>query len=92
MPQLKKAVKEFLGDVPAHDQVTLLGFNDSVFASVMRPPLTVIGRPLDEISRLVCRLVTSRLLDPQRPARIEVVNMQLMIRGSSAAPAAGAVR
>jgi Ca-activated chloride channel family protein len=32
MPQLKKAVKEFLGDVPAHDQVTLLGFNDSVFA------------------------------------------------------------
>jgi Ca-activated chloride channel homolog len=32
MPQLKKAVKEFLGDVPADDQVTLLGFNDSVFA------------------------------------------------------------
>ena len=49
-------------------------------------------RPLDQISRLVCRLVTSRLLDPQRPARIEVVNMQLMIRGSTAAPAMEAVR
>jgi LacI family transcriptional regulator len=72
--------------------ISLIPFNDSVFASVMRPPLTVIGRPLDEISRLVCRLVTSRLLDPQRPARIEVVNMQLMIRGSTAAPAVGAVR
>jgi VWFA-related protein len=32
MPQLKKAVKDFLGAVPARDQVTLLGFNDSVFA------------------------------------------------------------
>ena len=32
MPRLKKAVKDFLVAVPAKDQVTLLGFNDSVFA------------------------------------------------------------
>ena len=32
MPKLKKAVKEFLGAVPARDRVTLLGFNDTVFA------------------------------------------------------------
>ena len=32
MPMLKRAVKEFLVAVPAKDQVTLLGFNDSVFA------------------------------------------------------------
>ena len=32
MPKLKTAVKGFLGSVPAKDQVTLLGFNDSVFA------------------------------------------------------------
>lgn len=31
MPKLKTAVKEFLSAVPAEDQVTLLGFNDSVF-------------------------------------------------------------
>ena len=31
MPKMKQAVKEFLGAVPARDQVTLLGFNDSVF-------------------------------------------------------------
>jgi VWFA-related protein len=31
MPKLKKAVKEFLGDVPKQDLVTLLGFNDSIF-------------------------------------------------------------
>lgn len=32
MPRLKKAVKEFLGAVPSTDQVSLLGFNDSVFS------------------------------------------------------------
>jgi VWFA-related protein len=32
MPKLKKAVKDFLVAVPSKDQVTLLGFNDSVFA------------------------------------------------------------
>ncbi len=31
MPKLKQAVKEFLGSVPAADQVTLLGFNDNIF-------------------------------------------------------------
>ncbi|HEY7289422.1 MAG TPA: VWA domain-containing protein [Vicinamibacterales bacterium] len=31
MTKLKTAVKEFLGAVPAKDQVTLLGFNDSIF-------------------------------------------------------------
>jgi len=31
MPKLKAAVKQFLGDVPPQDQVTLLGFNDNVF-------------------------------------------------------------
>ncbi len=31
MPKLKTAVKDFLTAVPAQDQVTLLGFNDSIF-------------------------------------------------------------
>jgi Ca-activated chloride channel family protein len=36
MPRLKKAVKEFLTAVPSRDQVTLLGFNDSIFALTRR--------------------------------------------------------
>jgi Ca-activated chloride channel family protein len=32
MPKLKKAVKSFLGAVPPNDEVTLLGFNDNIFA------------------------------------------------------------
>ena len=36
MPKLKKAVKEFLGAVPDRDQVTLVGFNDSIFTITRR--------------------------------------------------------
>jgi VWFA-related protein len=36
MPRVKVAVKEFLGAVPSRDQVTLLGFNDSIFALTRR--------------------------------------------------------
>lgn len=71
--------------------ISLIPFNDNVFASIMQPPLTVIARPLDQIARLVCRLVTSRLHDPQRPARVEVVSLQLVVRGSTAAPPTRAV-
>lgn len=36
MPKLKDSVKTFLGAVPTGDQVTLLGFNDTVFALTRR--------------------------------------------------------
>ena len=36
MPKLKKAVQEFLAAVPSGDQVTLLGFNDTVFTLTRR--------------------------------------------------------
>ena len=36
MTKLKTAVKTFLGDVPAQNQVTLLGFNDSIFTLTRR--------------------------------------------------------
>jgi Ca-activated chloride channel family protein len=36
MPRLKQAVKEFLAAVPIRDQVTLIGFNDSIFALTRR--------------------------------------------------------
>jgi VWFA-related protein len=50
MPKLKTAVKEFLTAVPAQDQVTLLGFNDSIFT------LTRKATDSAERSRAVDRL------------------------------------
>jgi Ca-activated chloride channel family protein len=50
MPRLKRAVKNFLGAVPAANQVTLLGFNDTVFT------LTRKATDPDERIRSVDRL------------------------------------
>ena len=50
MPKLKKAVKEFLKDVPNQDLVTLLGFNDTIFT------LTRKAGDVTERSRAVDRL------------------------------------
>src|SRR5439155_23882001 len=50
MPKLKIAVKEFLGDVPPQDQVTLLAFNDNIFP-VMRKQ-TDPGERIRAVDRL----------------------------------------
>jgi Ca-activated chloride channel family protein len=50
MPKLKAAVKEFLAAVPSKNQVTLLGFNDSVFALARKA--TDPGERLRAVDRL----------------------------------------
>jgi VWFA-related protein len=50
MPKLKKAVKGFLGAVPAKDEVTLLGFNDSVFAPARKA--TELAERMRAVDRL----------------------------------------
>lgn len=50
MPKLKQAVKQFLSEVPSQDQVTLLGFNDSIFT------LTRKATDQNERARAVDRL------------------------------------
>jgi Ca-activated chloride channel family protein len=51
MPKLREAVKAFLGAVPAENRLSLLGFNDSVFALTRRPT-----DPPEERMRAVDRL------------------------------------
>ena len=51
MPKVKQAVKAFLGAVPAENQLSLLGFNDTVFALTRRPT-----DPPEERVRAVDRL------------------------------------
>ena len=51
MPKLKQSVKAFLGAVPAENRLSLLGFNDTVFALTRRPT-----DPPEERMRAVDRL------------------------------------
>jgi Ca-activated chloride channel family protein len=52
MPKMKKAVKEFLAAVPARNQVTLLGFNDTVI------PLTRVNKSPEDRLKAVDRLAS----------------------------------
>jgi DNA-binding LacI/PurR family transcriptional regulator len=70
--------------------VSVIGFDDSDLASVIRPHLTVIARPLEQVSRYASRLITSRLVNPGLPARVEVVHMRVLVRDSTAPPRAAA--
>jgi LacI family transcriptional regulator, galactose operon repressor len=78
---------EHLG-VQVPGDVSVIGFDDSDLASVIRPHLSVLARPLEQVSRHASRLITSRLIDPSLPARVEVVHMHLLVRQSTAPPSA----
>jgi len=75
-------------DVPR--DVSVIGFDDSDLASVMRPRLTVLARPLEQVSRYAARLITSRLVNRALRARVEVVRMGLLARDSTGPPSAAA--
>ena len=66
--------------------VSVIGFDDSDLASVVRPHLSVLARQLEQVSRYASRLITSRLINPSLPARVEVVHMRLLTRDSTAPP------
>jgi LacI family transcriptional regulator len=81
-------VLERLGELGAAvpEDVSVIGFDDSDLASVIRPRLTVLARPLDQVSRHAARLIMSRLVSPGLRARVEVVQMRLLVRDSTAPP------
>ncbi len=70
------------------EDISLVAFDESELASVKRPQLTVISRPIDELALRAARMITSRLETPGRPPRTEGVRMTLKVQGSTAAPAA----
>jgi LacI family transcriptional regulator len=71
------------------EDVSIIAFDESELASVKKPKLSVISRPIDDLARFASRMVTSRLANPDLELRVKVVPTSLRLRGSTAAPAAG---
>ncbi len=68
------------------EDVALVCFDDFVWASVMRPRLTVVDQPTYEIGQQSARLLFERLLNWERaPTEIRLPT-QLIVRESSGAP------
>lgn len=82
-------VLEFLGQqgISIPEDVSIIAFDESELASVKKPQLTVIYRPIDDLARFASRMITSRLADPALGPRVEVVRTSLRVRSSTAPPA-----
>jgi LacI family fructose operon transcriptional repressor len=65
------------------EQVGLAGFDDVNWTVLVRPTITVIAQPTDEIGRTATELLLQRIQDPQRPARQVILKGQLLVRQSS---------
>ncbi|WP_246080641.1 LacI family DNA-binding transcriptional regulator [Nonomuraea mesophila] len=66
------------------DEVSVVGFDDSMVCEMLSPPLTTVRQPLDDMANEAVRLVAEELTHPRGPAgtRIELATT-LVVRGST---------
>jgi len=67
--------------------ISVVGFNDMPFLDKLRPPLTTVAIPHQQIGAEAARLMLDTIADPTRPARSVRLPLSLVIRGSTAPPA-----
>jgi DNA-binding LacI/PurR family transcriptional regulator len=81
-----QALRDLSVSVP--DEISIVGFDDHVFADLLAAPLTVVQRPMEEQGALATRLLLSRIQGRAGDtARRIVLDTSLVVRASSAAPA-----
>jgi LacI family fructose operon transcriptional repressor len=66
------------------DQIALVSFDDTTWASLVQPALTVIDQPTSEIGKIATELLLQRIAEPNRPTRKIILQGNLIVRGSSA--------
>jgi DNA-binding LacI/PurR family transcriptional regulator len=67
------------------DEVAVLGFDDMPWATSLRPPLTAVAQPAEEIGRTAAQLLLDRLKDPARMVRQVILPAILVVRASCGA-------
>ncbi len=66
--------------VPANLRV--VGFDDTRLARIMRPRLTTVHAPMQELGAMAVELLVQRLANPNAPPRAMMLEPQLMVRDS----------
>ena len=64
------------------EEIAIVGFDDMPWASSLRPPLTVIAQPIEELGRIAAQMLLDRLNDRNRPVRQVILPPQLIVRAS----------
>lgn len=83
-----QALRERQRAIP--DDVALVGFDDTLWASLVQPTITVMAQPTDEIGRTATELLLRRIADSSRSTRKVILQGQLRVRGSSVRRGQGA--
>ncbi|MGP8161414.1 MAG: LacI family DNA-binding transcriptional regulator [Candidatus Dormibacteria bacterium] len=66
------------------EDVGVVGFDDHPMAAMLRPPLTTVRQPVEEIGREMARLLMDTVQAPDRPPRNVILRTRLEVRASSA--------
>jgi len=69
--------------------ISVVGYNDMPFVDRFRPPLTTVRVPHYELGQTAAELMLEALQDSDAPPRQLLLAPELVVRGSTAAPAAG---
>ncbi len=77
-----EAIRERNLTIP--DDIALVTFDETTWASLVQPQITLIAQPTHEIGKTATELLLRRIAEPDRPTRQVILKGQLLVRGSSA--------
>jgi LacI family transcriptional regulator len=66
--------------------MSLVGFDDVQWTSMVEPGITVVRQPTVELGRRAAALLLRRIEDPLRAPTLEILEPTLVLRGSTAQP------
>jgi LacI family fructose operon transcriptional repressor len=76
-----QAIRERNLNIP--DDIALVTFDETTWAALVQPAITLIAQPTYEIGKTAAELLLQRIADPGRSTRQVILKGQLVIRGSS---------
>lgn len=68
------------------EDISLVAFDDPSWTTLLRPPLTVIAQPVNELGAAAARRLLARIAGDERPAEVIVLETTFIMRGSTAPP------
>lgn len=75
-----RAIRKWKMSIP--DDIAVASFDDTNWAKLLEPPLTVIEQPTYEIGRTATEMLIKRVKDPTRSNREVILKTKLIIRQS----------
>lgn len=76
-----QAVRERTLSIP--DDMALVTFDETDWASLVQPAITLIAQPTYEIGKTATELLLQRIAEPERSVRQVILKGRLLVRGSS---------